>query len=62
MATEAIPQKEKSSFIARTWLWLRTLDDAVHYDPVDKLQHRIDRLERRFAEIDGNSQPEKEQE
>ena len=56
MTIETISQKDKLSFMAKTWQWLRALDDAVHYDPVEKLHHRIDRLERRFTEIEGISQ------
>ena len=56
MTTETIPQKDNLSFIAKTWQWLRALDEAVHYDPIEKLHHRIDLLERRFTEIEGNSQ------
>ena len=56
MTTETIPQKGNLSFLAKTGQWLRALDEAVHYDPVEKLHHRIDQLERRFAEIECNFQ------
>ncbi len=59
MTTEAIPQSDNLSFIARTWQWLRVIDEAVHYDPAENLHQRMDQIERKLAEMSVNHDAEK---
>ncbi len=34
--------------LTRTWNWLRDMDDAINYDPIEVLHNRITRLEKQI--------------
>ena len=41
-----------SNFMQKTWAWLKAVDEAVNYDPIEQLHRRIDQLEKNLGEQD----------
>ena len=54
MTTLTIPKSAEPSIWARIWRGLRAVDEAVHHDPTDALQRRIECLELRFEDLEAD--------
>lgn len=37
-----------TGILTRTWDWMRDMDDAINYDPMEALHNRITRLEKQI--------------
>ena len=48
MTMNNVQRPSDTGFLARTWDWMRDMDDAINYDPMEALHNRITRLEKQI--------------
>jgi hypothetical protein len=55
MTTLTTSKQTAPGFLTRFLQWLRAFDEALHHDPAETQQRRIDGLEARIDEFESNA-------